>query len=288
MPFHPARAQQLSNRIGRVPFGFSTLDGRFDGIPVGTAALLVGSPDAGTDAFAYSHAANLMQLKHGSTRSIGQIVRNRLPESVHYVSLNHSQSRVLHGMDAVLGPHQFNVLVEHLSITDLSDEFFDVAPVPDALRIAADEEPTADLDTAPASEQSFDRLLDALATHLETIGDDSLVILDSLTALRRARHFGMDWGRVLGLLEGLRNAASEWGGLVDVLYHARPEQVRNDSTTNTALDGTLYFYTNDRGTRAEKTMRIGDFNGALSGRRQVVYDTEITDRGFQIGSSRNI
>lgn len=288
MPFHPARAQQLSNRVGRIPFGFPTLDGRFDGIPAGTASLLAGSPDAGTDAFAYSHAARLMQLKHGNSRSVGQMVQDRIPETVHYVSLNHSRSRILHGMDAVLGPGQFNLLVEHLSITDLSDEFFDVAPVPDALRLAADETPAAELDATPGSEASFEQFLDNLATHLETIGDDNLVILDSLTAFQRARHFGMDWGNALGLLEGLRHAASEWGGLVDVLYHARPEQVRNDETTNTALDGSFYFYTNDRGTRAQKTMRVGDFNGSLSRGQQVVYDTRVTDDGFQIGASRSI
>lgn len=291
MPFDPYLARELSHSVERVPFGFPTLDNRFDGMPLGTATLLVGTPDAGTDAFAYSRAARLMAAKHSThyvDSAIDQAPRERIPESVHYVTLNHSPRRILHGMDAVLSPRLFNILTESLEMTDLSDEFFDLAPVPDALRRAADEEETADLIEEPASDASFQRFLNNFAEHLEAIGDDTLVVVDSLTAFERGRHFGIDWGDVLGLLEGLRHAAAEWNGLVDVLYHARPEKVRDDESINTALDGSLYFYTNDQGTRADKTMRVGDFNGALSQRSQVVYDTEVREDGFRISSSRNV
>lgn len=290
-PFHPSRARQLSNSVGRIPFGYPTLDSRFDGLPAGTATLLVGAPDAGTDAFAYTHAANLLILKHApryTDRRIADSIRQRIPDTVHYVSLNHTPERILDGMDAVLSPRQFNILAEHLEITDFSDDYFDLAPVPDPLRRAAHEEEAADLPEAPATEQSFERLLEQLAAHLESVGEDTLVILDSLTAFERGRHFGVEWGDVLGLLEGLRHAAAEWNGLVDVLYHARPQKVRSDETINTALDGSLYFYVNDRGTRTEKTMRIGDFNGALSRRQQVVYETEVGDNGFSVSSSRTV
>lgn len=291
MPYHPARARQLSNSLARIPFGFPTLDSRFDGIPVGTATLLTGSPDAGTEAFAYTHAARLMTAKYGpgyTSHSFEQMVRDRIPDSVHYLTLNHSPRRVLHGMDAVLSPRQFNVLTEHLEVTDFSEDFFDLSPVPDPLRRAANEAESDDLSATPGTYDSFERLLTNVAEHLESIAEDTLVIVDSLTAFERGRHFGVDWGDVLGLLEGIRTAASEWGGLVDVLYHARPTKVRSDETINTALDGTLYFYTNDEGIRAEKTMRVGDFNGALSRRRQVVYGTEVRDDGFRISSSRNV
>jgi hypothetical protein len=291
MPYHPARAKQLSNSIGRIPFGFPTLDSRFNGLPSGTATLLVGAPDAGTDAFAYTHAAQLLLLKHApryTDKKLSDAVRQRIPGNVHYVSLNHSPERILNGMDAVLSARQFNILSEHLEISDFSDDFFDLAPVPDPLRRAAHEAEADELPEKPATEASFERLLERLAEHLEGVGEDTLIFIDSLTAFERGRHFGVEWGHVLGLLEGLRHAAAEWGGIVNVLYHARPEKVRSDETINTALDGCLYFYVNDRGTNAEKTMRIGDFNGALSRRHQVVYDTEVGETGFSISSSRNV
>ncbi|MFB6188442.1 MAG: hypothetical protein ABEI57_01030, partial [Halapricum sp.] len=252
---------------------------------------LAGTPDAGTEAFAYTHAARLLTAKyapHYTDSTFSAAVTERIPGTVYYITLNHAPRRVLNGMDAVLSPRQFNVLVEHLEIMDFSEEFFDLSPVPNALRRAADETQFEDLDAEPGSYDSFERLLNSIASELESVGDDAFVIVDSLTAFERGRHFGVDWGDVLGLLEGVRTAASEWGGLVDVIYHARPDKVRSDETINTALDGALYFYTNDQGTNAEKTMRVGDFNGALSRRRQVVYGTEVRDDGFRISSSRGV
>jgi hypothetical protein len=75
---------------------------------------------------------------------------------------------------------------------------------------------------------------------------------------------------------------------VSVLHHARPETVRADEITNTALHGCLHFYTNDSGTNAKKTMRIGEFGGALSRRRQVVYDTQVGDSGVTVSSNRRV
>jgi KaiC/GvpD/RAD55 family RecA-like ATPase len=278
-----SRAKRASRTVPRLPFGFPTLDGRFRGVPAGSAVLLGGAPDAGTDAFAYTRAAALMTTKHfpGLGRgSLDAAAREALPERVHYVTLDRDRRHVLHQMDSVLDARRFNTLVEHLTVTDLSEAYLDAAPVPEQFRTtdAADREGVAD----------FSAFLDRLADEIAGSESTDLVVLDSVTALRRATEYGLDWGEVIGFLAGLRNVAAESNGLVDVLYHARPDDVRSDERINTVLDGGVYFYANDEGDRAEKTMRVGEFGGALSRRRQVVYETSVTDSGFKVKSSRRI
>jgi len=187
-------------------------------------------------------------------------------------------------MDAVLGTRRFNTLTEHLTIEDFSEQFLDRTPMPASLRQAGrgSDSPASD------GEATFESLLADVSDHLVTVGDGNMVVLDSLTALDGARAFGLPRGDVLGFLNGLRSAAESWDGLVSVLHHARPETVRANEIVNTALHGCLYFYTNDSGTNAQKTMRIGEFGGALSRRRQVVYDTQVTDSGFSVSSNRRI
>ncbi|MFD1512310.1 RAD55 family ATPase [Halomarina rubra] len=293
----PIGAKRASRSIGRIPFGSATLDGRFDGIPAGSAVLLVGAPDAGTDAYAHTHAAQLMTARYHPGLYGGRVSDPAvLPDEVHYVTLDRSRRHLLHEMDAVLGPRRFNTLTEHLHVEDFSEAFLDLTPMPAALRRAGrpDETAVRNGDRRPgatAAEHrpaSFDELLDAVADYVASVGDGNMVVFDSLTALNGATAFGLSQADVAGFLAGLQSAAESWDGVVSVLHHARPETVRADEIVNTALHGCLYFYTNDSGTTAQKTMRIGEFGGALSRRRQVVYDTQVTESGFVVSSNRRV
>jgi KaiC/GvpD/RAD55 family RecA-like ATPase len=282
MTNHPtSRAKRLSRSVPRLPFGFPTLDGRFRGVPAGTAVLLGGAPDAGTDAFAYTRAAALMTYKHFPGFAGGSLdpeVREALPERVRYVTVDRDRRHVLHQMDSVLSARRFNTLVEHLEVVDLSGAYLDAAPVPDPLRRGDDGADTG----------SMTDFLDDLAAHVADADGRSLVVLDSVTALRRATEYGLDWGEVVGFLAGVRDLVARRGSLADLLYHARPESIRSDERLNTVLDGGVYFYANDEGDRAEKTMRVGEFGGALSRRKQVVYETSVGDAGFAVKTSRRI
>ncbi|MWG36418.1 RAD55 family ATPase [Halomarina oriensis] len=285
----PIGAKRASRSIGRIPFGSPTLDGRFSGIPAGSSVLLCGAPDAGTDAYAHTHAASLMTARYYPGMYDGRITTpDILPEKVHYVTVDRTRSHLLHEMDSVLGARRFNTLTEHLHIEDFSDRFLDLTPMPPSLRQAARGDTTADDGPSERDDATFDSFLGEVSDYLVSVGDDNMVVFDSLTALNGARAFGLSQADILGFLSGIRSAAESWGGIVSVLHHARPEVIRADEIVNTALHGCLYFYTNDSGTNAQKTMRIGEFGGALSRRRQVVYDTQVTDSGFSISSNRRV
>lgn len=288
----PQTAKRLSSGLARLPFGSPTLDNRFRGIPAGSAVLLAGAPDAGTDAFAFTNAAATMQARYHPGLYKGSVAASRtaLPEEVHLVTVARGRQRLFHQLDATLGSEQFNTLVEHLSVADFSARYRSLADVPDSLHAAPDGPETAarsGVPTTARSDDSFGALLSDLATHLATVGEDSLVVLDSLTAIRRATSFGAEAADVERFLLGLRDGSTDWDGLVTVICHARPEEVRSSETLNTVLNGCLYFYCNDEGTNARKTMRVGSFGGALRHREQVVYDTAVSDNGFRVRSSRN-
>jgi archaellum biogenesis ATPase FlaH len=287
-----AVAKRASRSVGRVPFGSPALDGRFSGIPAGSAVLLAGAPDAGTDAFAYTHAAALLTARYYPGLYDGRVADpDCLPDAVHYVTLDRSRRHLLHEMDAVLGARQFNTLTDHLHVEDHSEAFLDLLPMPAPLRRAGRDGPSprkASPDADGDAPATFDALLTDVSDHLVSVAAGDLVVFDSLTALTGASAFGLSEGTVLGFLGGLRRAAEAWGGLVAVVHHARPETVRADEVINTALHGCLYFYTNDSGMHAQKTMRVGEFGGALSRRRQVVYDTAVSDAGFTVSSSRRV
>jgi hypothetical protein len=142
----PIGAKRASRSIGRIPFGSATLDGRFGGIPAGSSVLLAGAPDAGTDAYAYSHAASLMIARYYPGLYDGRVSDPEvLPETVHYVTLDRTRRHLLHEMDSVLSTRRFNALTEHLHIEDLSEAFLDLVPMPDSLRRAGRREvPTDD------------------------------------------------------------------------------------------------------------------------------------------------
>jgi hypothetical protein len=282
-----ASAKQASKRT-RIPFGVPTLDSRFGGIPSGSAGLLCGSPDAGVDAFAYTTAAQSMIARHHPGFYKGKLpaTRETLPDQVTYVALNRDLPHVLHEMDEVLSSRQFNVLVESMDVVDYSDRFADAMGLTGVARDAATGE---DRPAAGAGDAGFAELLaDVTGTVSDAAADGDLVLIDSVTELERAKHCGLDWADALRFLVGLRRAAADTDGLVLASFHRRPDSVRSGESVNTALHGCLYFYTNDEGQRARKTMRVGSFRGSLSKRHEVVYDTQVTNAGFKVKSTRNI
>jgi hypothetical protein len=138
------------------------------------------------------------------------------------------------------------------------------------------------------SAEAYERLIDELADHLEAVGEDAVVILNSLTDLQRALEFGLDRADLIAFLVGLRRAVTLWGGLAYVLYHRRADLVRDQEDINAALDGTIYFFYDPKRTTQRRTMSVGAFRGNVEKREQLTFDTGITDHGFTISTSQSI
>lgn len=287
----PPDAKSVSASVRPIPFGMPALDNTLGGLPSGTTSLLAGAPDAGADAFVYTHAAQLMLAKHDPgmyPRDVSQI-RDQLPERIVYVSFGTDGKHILNAMDQVLDQYQFDALVEHLTLLDYSHPFLEFVDTPAAFeRDRSSEGPLSAVERKVDCGESFTDFIETVAADLDELADDAIVVVDSLTDLYRAQRFGLDEQTMLGFLVGLRERAVDWNGLVHVRYDRRAEDVRTDQVLNSLLHGNVYFYVNDQGFETYQTMRVGSFGGALDREQQVVFRTHTGAAGFRVKTTKKI
>ncbi len=287
----PPEAKSVSAGVRPIPFGMPTLDSALGGLPSGTATLLAGAPDAGGDAFVYTHLAQLMLARYDPGLYPTDVKRygDALPEKVVYVSIGKHGRRVIHAMDAVLDQYQFDATIEHLELFDYTPTFLDLLPLPAAFDGSRPERgPMAAIEKRAPEVDNFTDLLEAIAATIDEAADDAIVVIDSLSDLYRARRFGLDESAILGFLIGLRETAADWNGLVHVLYDRKAEQVRAEEVLSSLLHGNIYFYSNDQGFETYRTMRVGSFGGALDREEQVVYRTLVGSAGFNVKATKKI
>lgn len=287
----PPDAKSVSASVRPIPFGMPALDSTLGGLPSGTACLLAGAPDAGADAFTYTHAAQLMLAKHdpGLYPADVRKIRDTLPEQVVYVSLGTDGKHVLNAMDQVLDQYQFDVLVDNLTLLDYSQPFLEFVETPASFgKKVSEEGPLSAIERRVEGGETFADLIGTVAADLDEVADDAIVVVDSLTDLYLARRFGLDERLLLGFLVGLREQAVDWNGLVHVRYDRQAEGVRADSVLNSLLHGSIYFYANDQGFETYQTMRVGSFGGALDREQQVVFSTNVGAAGFRVKSTKKI
>ena len=287
----PPDAKSVSASVRPIPFGMPALDATLGGLPSGTTSLLAGAPDAGADAFTYTHAAQLMLAKHDPGLYPADVskIRDTLPERVVYVSLGTDGKHVLNAMDKVLDQYQFDALVDNLTLLDYSPSFLSFVDTPEAFgRSVPDEGPLSTIERKVKGGETFADLVETVAGDLDELAANAIVIVDSLTDLYLARRFGLDERLLLGFLVGLRERAVDWNGLVHVRYDRQAEGVRADAVLSSLLHGNVYFYSNDQGFETYQTMRVGSFGGALDREQQVVFRTHVGAAGFRVKSTKKI
>lgn len=286
----PPEAKSVSAGVRPIPFGMPALDVALGGLPSGTATLLAGAPDAGGDAFVYTHAAQVMLARHdpGLYPTDVSQYRDALPDRVVYLTFRTGSRHILHAMDEVLDQYQFDTLVDNLTLLDYSDAFLDLADVPAGFSRDHEAGPLDAVERRVEGGDSFRDFVEAVAEDLDEFGENAVVVVDSLSDLYLAGQFGLEERTLLGFLVGLREAAVDWGGLVHVLYNRRAEDVRGEPVLNTLMNGNVYFYSNDKGFDTYRTMRVGSFGGALDREEQVVFQTLIGGAGFRVKSTKKL
>ena len=284
-----------SERVSYIPFGVSELDTHHLGIPTGSVVLLAGAPDAGISAFTYTSLGRLMMAVHDPEQVPTQLSdrADRVPPEVTYVTLTHDREHVYSELSAVLPTHQFEILREHLTVVDYSQRYLELLPVPASLfeqRRNSSSERVRPPDRGHGDQTDRRGFTDLLDDISETLSDarDELLVLDSFSDLRRATEFGLDRGRAVGFLMGLREAVVNWGTVAYVQSERRAKAVRSDASLNGLVHGSVYFYSNDQGFKTYRTMRVGSFGGALDSERQVIFESAVGDSGFQANATKKI
>jgi KaiC/GvpD/RAD55 family RecA-like ATPase len=234
------RPPELVDAPARVPTGVPDFDFLTGGLPAGSVVLLFGAAGAGHSEFALTSAVHLM-LRFDDPHMHEFYLGNAkgpfvFPESVEYVSTSRSREQVMGELRGAFDGTYPGVLGRHLEFHDLSPSYFADTPVPSAWSSV----PSALLSGTPARGAQSEGPLRALADAMDRIGDNHLVIVDSLTDLLVRRE--IDAADVLTLVKGLRRRAKEWGGLVYLILSEGVAPASTEQAVVDSVDGVLHFH----------------------------------------------
>jgi KaiC/GvpD/RAD55 family RecA-like ATPase len=250
--------------MARVPFGVSRLDAMIGGgAPAGSTVLLGSEVGAGGREFLYTTAA-MNGLAHADEEQFdlyyGDIGEEaRLPSSVQYLSFTDDRSALVEEMQFTMDEELVETAVEEITFEDLSEEYFQLSQVPSDWYAGK----TPDIGSLGERHDRRD-VLDAIGEYLSRNGEDSLVVIDSVTDLISAASGEMDWTDITLLIKGLSKAAKQWGGMVVLLVTLDTLEDTELGRLMEATDGTFIFEWETGGSERARTMVVKQFRGVLS------------------------
>lgn len=278
--------------MARIPFGISRLDRLIGGgSPAGSLVLLAGEAGAGAREFLYTSAVlnglareneELFDLHYGELPEAAQI-----PESVHYISFTGGRDVIEREIGFMMDDEVASAGLDAMEFRDLSPEYFQLSPVPREWYAGARTD-IADL----GADQRREGVVEALADHLETHADDSLICVDSLTDLVGVSQAEtVEWSDIVYLMKGLRRAVRSWGGLL--LVHSSLDALEEGHFADlmASVDGTMVFEWERGGNELARTMVVREFRGVLpqiEAEDIARFETEIHEAGFDVSDVRKI
>jgi len=277
--------------MARVPFGVARLDAMIGGgAPAGSTVLLGSEVGAGGREFLYTAAAmnglahaddELFDLYYGDLNG-----EARLPSSVQYVSFTDSRDAIVEEMQYTMDEELVSKGMEEIAFEDFSEEYFQPSHVPSEWYASE----TPDIHSL-GDRHDRQEVVEAVGEYLSREGEDSLVVLDSVTDLISAAAADMDWTDITLLIKGLTKASQQWGGTVLMLVTLETLSDTQLGRLMEATDGALLFQWESGGSERARTMVVKQFRGVLSRLEEeeiVRFETEIHDGGFDISNVRKI
>lgn len=201
------------------------------GFPPGSIVLLFGEVGAGQNEFAYSTIFKVSIGLHDPSRWSFFIGRRYdkclLPKGLHYIALSRSKEEIQSEIEAGFSEEFAEQFMQHVKIHDLSSVYFRKSIVPSSW--------TKDEELFPKTKNLIESLIDTFQKN----GQDSIVILDSLTDM--ASYQGISSDDLITFLKGLRLAAKSWKGVVYLLLTKDILDKRLETHILDCMDGVLAF-----------------------------------------------
>jgi KaiC/GvpD/RAD55 family RecA-like ATPase len=214
----------------RFPTCISDLDSILEGgLPAGSTVILQGDVGAGQAEFAYTTCFKTAKLVR-NPKAWGDIVGRKheaavLPESIHYVSLSRSRDMLVREIETGFKDDLTAAFLEDTNVHDLSEVYLrnSIAPIASAGLFETSKQP----------------LLEHLVDVLETAGDRSLVIIDSLTDLATTSE--VKFHDLVAFLKSLRVTASRTESIYYLLLTKSILDAREENLLLDAVDGVMVF-----------------------------------------------
>ncbi len=277
--------------MDRIPLGVPRFDELIGGgAPVGSSVLLATEIGAGGRDFAYTGAV-LNGLARAAPDQFAQ-EHGELPAdisppaSIRYLSFTNAEETLLKEIRFMLDDDIVETATEAIDFKDFSPEYFRMSPVPADWYL----DQAQSLSSLGEQQRTGD-VFDAVGSYLDTIPEESLVIVDSITDLLSVADKEMDWTDVTLLMKGLDRVFERRRGLLLLLTNLEALTPTRLGSLMQTTDATLMFEWESGGTERDRTMFVRQFRGVFSQLEQediIRFETEITDRGFDISDVRKI
>jgi KaiC/GvpD/RAD55 family RecA-like ATPase len=221
-------------KLSKIPTGIERLDAIMrGGIPSGYVIALVSESCAGDFEFSITSIANLLNMNNKNEKNI------IIPGHVCYISFMRSKEDILREI-AFSFPDYYNIIIE--AIHNKKFEFKDLSDI--FLNGIID--------------------IDSLIQHINEIGPESLVIINSLTVLAEYYYRNNNWNDFIQFLTLFQKASKTWNGLVyfllnkEVSFDGREEEILE------CMDCVIVFQWEIIGSLRHRSMYLKKVRGVLS------------------------
>lgn len=265
----------------KMPTGIPSLDPILDGgVPQGSVMLLLGDLGAGNYEFTYSSVINMLGLmKSGST---GNLV---VPHEIRYITFTRLKEDVRREIVNSLHIEGVDTLVDTIRFDDLSELYFDNSVVPDEWYSHSD------VITRLQKRSNHEGILLHLANVINSISQDSLLIIDSITDLATQSGDPGCWHNLTGLIRGLQRISKQRGITTYLLLSRGILGSSQERELADIVDAVMLFkWEETTGSRRQRVMYFEKFRGVmphLEEKDLVKFAVRIsTTGGFEVSNIR--
>jgi len=265
----------------KMPTGISSLDPILDGgVPQGSVILLLGDLGAGNYEFTYSSIINTLHPKKGNGSD--NLV---LPHEIRYITFTRLKEDVRREIINSLHTEALETLVDAIRFDDLSELYFDNSVVPDEWYSHSD------VITRLQKRSNHDGILLHLANVINTVGQDSLLIIDSITDLATQSGDPGCWTNLTGLIRGLQRISKQRGITSYLLLSRGILDTSKERELADIVDAVMLFkWEETTGSRRQRVMYFEKFRGVmphLEEKDLVKFAVRIsTTGGFEVSNIR--
>jgi len=276
-------------KLSRIPTGIDSLDYILQGgLPTGSLVLLLGDLGAGDFEFAITSSVSLLNDKEKRNITV------TLPVKVIYISITRSEDDMMKEI-AFSFPEFYELLQKNIEekrfeIKDFSDSFFAGSLIPATWVSSSGASPS--IESLKWNEEKRN-LMEALIGYLDKNAKDSLIIIDSLTALAQYCLEKIDWSDMIIFLRGLQRASKNWDGLIYAILNKGIFENSEQEGIMECMDGVFVFDWEKLGhAQRNRIMYLKKFRGLLPGVEQeniVNFETQISpQKGFEVSNIKRV
>lgn len=276
-------------KLSKIPTGIDSFDQIFQGgLPSGSLVLLLGELGAGDFEFAITSSVRLLKGQENG------ITKGSLPEKVIYISFTRSEDDIMKDV-AFSFPDFYELIKKNIDeqrfvFKDFSDSYFAGSFIP-ATWLSTSDAPLS-IESLKWNEEKMN-LIDTLIGYLDRNAKDSLIIIDSFTALARHCLERIYWSEMILFLRGLQRVSKKWDGLIYAILNKGIFDNSEQEEIMECVDGVFVFDWEKLGpAQRNRIMYLKKFRGLLPGVEKeniVNFETQISpQKGFEVSNIKRV